>query len=355
MSAKSDVYFIELKSNDLGLRRIALSRLLNRVDVLAQYQKDEMVAVKLTIGDSACVYNVSPDLIKIIVAQIKLKNAKPFIFDTNVIYSGQRQNAIDHLSLAQNKGFSQTKTGAPYIVADGLLGQDGKEFETGSRVINKIKAPSFIGLLDSLVVVSHVTGHIIAGYAGAIKNVAMGMVCRPTKLALHSSIKPHTIKDKCTMCKACILICPIGAIELKSGHVNINTDLCIGCGECLCACRFNAIFIDWHIDADIFAERLVDTAWFILSKFKNKFFINFAFDITTECDCISDKNEKMVSNNIGILASSDILALDKATMDLIDTHQGVLRKERPQGVFSKMFSSAAEKGLGNLEYNLIKI
>ncbi|MEK6714500.1 MAG: DUF362 domain-containing protein [Candidatus Omnitrophota bacterium] len=351
---KSDVYFIETKTNDLTSRKSCLLKLLANLQDNFKYQKDELVPVKLTIGDSLCTYNLSPDLVKIVIAQIKAKKANPFLFDTNVIYSGERQNAVDHLTLAQNKGFAQVKTGAPYIVADGLFGQDGKEFALDSKVIKKIKVPSFIGILESLVVLSHATGHIVSGYAGAIKNVAMGMVARPTKLTLHSSIKPHTIEDKCTLCKICIANCPAGAMEVKAECVVINPDLCIGCGECLCACKFNAIFINWSEDADIFAKRLVDAAQFILSQFKHRFFINFAFDITKECDCISDKNDKMLSSDIGILASSDPLAIDKATMDLIDQRQGRLRRERPQGVFTKMFSYAQEKGLGNLEYNLIK-
>lgn len=352
---KSDVYFIETKTNDLTSRKSCLLKLLANLPANFKYQKDELVPVKLTIGDSHCTYNLSPELVKIVIAHIKAKKAKPFLFDTNVIYSGERQNAVDHLTLAQNKGFAQVKTGAPYIVADGLFGQDGNEFALDSKVIKKIKVPSFIGMLDSLVVLSHATGHIVSGYAGAIKNVAMGMVARPTKLNQHSSIKPHTIKDKCTLCKICIANCPANAIEVKDECVVINPDLCIGCGECLCACKFNAIFINWGEDADIFAKRLVDVANFILLKFKYKFFINFAFDITKECDCISSKNDKMVSSDIGILASSDPLAIDKATMDLIDQGRGTLRSQRPQGVFTKMFSYAQEKGLGSLEYNLITI
>ncbi|MDP1853893.1 MAG: DUF362 domain-containing protein [Candidatus Omnitrophota bacterium] len=352
---KSDVYFIEVSEANLEKRCLALSKLLEKISHFLPYEKDELVPIKFTIGDSTCVYNLSPELVKIMVTKIKAKKAKPFVFDTNVIYSGERQNAVDHLTLAQNKGFAQVKIGAPYIVADGLIGQDGKEFEISSEVIKKIKVPSFIGTLDSLLVLSHATGHIISGYAGSIKNVAMGMVCRPTKLTQHSSIKPHTIKDKCTLCRSCIAACPAGAIEVKSNRVIINPDLCVGCGECLCACRFDAIFINWHENSDIFAERLVDVAQFILSKFKNKFFINFLFDITKECDCISNKNDEMVAGDIGILASGDILSLDKATMDLIDKHHGTLREARPQGVFNKMFSYAQEKKLGNLEYNLIKV
>ncbi|PIQ89945.1 MAG: hypothetical protein COV72_00530 [Candidatus Omnitrophica bacterium CG11_big_fil_rev_8_21_14_0_20_42_13] len=353
---KSDVYFIEAKESRLQARYAALLKLINKISGLLPYQENEFIPLKITIGDSRCIYNINPEFIKPLVRLIKnTKGAKPFLFDTNVIYHGERQNAVDHLNLVQSKGFGITRTGAPYIVADGLLGQDGKEFTINSKYISKIRVPSFVGMLDNLLVISHATGHILTGFASSIKNVAMGMVCRSTKLAQHSSIRPHIIKEKCTKCGLCVQACPVEAISDKSYKAVIDTDKCVGCGECLCACRFDAIFIHWEDDDDLFARRLIDTAKFVISKFKHKFFINFAFDITKECDCISTKTEKMVASNIGILASSDILSLDKATLDLIMKSSPHFIKERPSGVYSKMFEYAREAKLGNIEYNLIKL
>src|SRR3989338_2330823 len=172
---KSDVYLARVKLGDKGSRAAALKRLLAHCGQLLKYKKNEIVPLKLTIGDSPCVYNVSPDLVKIIVSEVKKQGAKPFLFDTSVIYQGERQNAVSHLNLAQYKGFSHSRVGAPFIIADGLLGQDGREYETGSPLIPRIKVPSFVGMLDSLVVLTHATGHILSVFAGSIKNVSMGM------------------------------------------------------------------------------------------------------------------------------------------------------------------------------------
>lgn len=356
---KSDVYFIEVKAGDLETRREALQRLLEKVNPFRDYKKCEFIPVKLTIGDSQCIYNIHPELVKIIISGIKKLKAKPFLFDTNVIYKGERLNAVDHLTLAQNKGFSHVKTGAPFIIADGLFGQDGKEYEIDSDYIKKIKAPSFIGSLDSLVVLSHATGHILSGYAGAIKNIAMGMVSKPAKQAQHSSLKPHIIEKKCTACGCCIKICPAQAISLRPGpgieRASINQEKCLGCGECLCACKFDAIFINWSEDHDVFAKRMVDTARFILSNFKNKFFITFGFDITKECDCISTRDEKIFSEDIGILASVDPLAIDKAAVDMINRNKDMLEETGLLDTYKTMFEYGHKKGLGNLDYNLIKI
>ncbi len=352
---KSDVYFIKISSSETKVRTSRLLKLLETTNPFSEYKKDEFVPIKLTIGDSQCIYHTKPELIKLVVSEAKKKKVKPFLFDTNVIYKGSRLNAIDHLTLAQNKGFSHSRVGAPFIIADGIFGQDGYEYEINSEHIKKVKIPSFIGTIDNLLVLSHATCHILAGYAGSIKNIAMGMVSKPTKQVQHSSLKPHVIDGRCTNCGCCIEICPVNAIRKDKNHAFIDKVKCIGCGECLCACKFDAIFINWNEDTHVFAKRIIDVAGFILSKFKNKFFINFALDITKECDCISTKNEKLVSSDIGILLSKDILALDKATVDLINKDEDVILKEKSQDTHKIMFEYAYKKGLGNLEYNLIEI
>lgn len=356
---KSDVYFVKVTDNDIQKRRSSLLKLLQTLDPFSAYKKDEFIPVKLTIGDSQCIYNISPELVKLVISEIKKKKAKPFLLDTNVIYKGSRRNAIDHLTLVQNKGFAHSRVGAPFIIADGVFGQDGKEYELKSEYIKRIKIPSFVGALDSLIVLSHITCHILSGYAGALKNVAMGMSSRPTKQAQHSSLKPHVIEQKCTSCGCCIDICPAKAILfVNRGNADkafIDQAKCIGCGECLCACKFDAIFINWNEDTHVFSKRMAEVAQFILSRFKNRFFINFAFDITKECDCISTKNEKLICKDIGILASKDIVSLEKATVDLINKDEDLILKEKSQDAYKTMLEYAHEKGLGNLEYNLINL
>lgn len=349
---KSDVYLVKLTDKSPKGRAEALSRLLKEVSPLLKYENDEIVPVKLTVGDSQCVYHVAPELVKLVIAELKAKKARPFIFDTNVIYKGERFNAVDHMTLVNNKGFGHSKIGAPFIVADGLLGQDGKEYEIGARHIKKIKVPSFIGMLDSLVVLSHITGHILSGYAGAMKNVAMGMACKPTKQVEHSSVKPQVKQVKCTSCGCCIKICPVNAISWQDKKAHIDQAVCVGCGECLCSCKFDAIGVNWREEVPVFMERMTEVAGFILPKFKNRFFINFAFDVTKECDCISAKGEQVICSDLGILASNDIVSLDKATVDLLNKEKDIFLKAQNTSEYYNMFEYAAKKGIGNLEYDL---
>ena len=342
-------------NKDIKEQLAALERVLAAANPFSMYTADELVPVKITVGDSQCVYHVRPELVRTVIGLLKEKKTRPFLFDTNVIYKGERTNAVDHMMLAVSKGFGPTKVHAPFIVADGLLGQDGKEYRLEGGHISTVRVPSFVGMLESLVVLSHVTGHIASGYAGALKNVAMGMACRPTKQVQHSSLKPHVISAKCTACGACLRICPAAAISWKDSRAAIEPSKCVGCAECLCACKFYAIFLNWHEDTDIFCQRMVEVAEFILAKFKRKFYINFALDITKECDCISTKDEEIIAHDIGILASDDPVALDKATYDLANKDGDVFVKAQGRGEYHGMLEYAAKRNVGSLEYELVNV
>lgn len=351
---QSKVYFVPVEGIS-GEERIAgLKKLLPMLDGEMKYSPNEYLPVKITIGDSGCVHNVNPDLVRTVVATLKSKGAKPFLFDTNVIYKGQRQNAVDHLTLAQNKGFGHNRVGAPFIIADGVFGLDGKEFAVNGKHIQKIRVPSFVGMVDSLVALSHVTGHIVSGYAGAIKNVAMGLACRPTKQVQHSTLKPKISQKKCASCGCCLVICPVKAISWQGSKAFIEQEKCIGCGECLCACKFNAILINWDEDPLVFAQRMTEVAHSILKQFKDKLYVNFAFDVTKECDCISTKNDEMIARDIGILASRDIVSLDRATTDLLYERRKTDFLPARKKIYDTMLEYGVELGMGSAEYELVE-
>ncbi len=333
-------------------RNEALEAILNNLTI---FPKDSFVAIKITVGDTNSRLFLQPELIAKVIEKIKQQDAKPFVFDTNVIYKGDRTNAVDHLNLAYEKGFAPQNIKAPFIIADGVFGSDGREFIVNYNHIKKIKCPSLVGVVDNLIVLSHITGHIMSSYAGAIKNVGMGMSCRSGKQVQHSSVKPSVISKKCVMCGACIEICPVAAISKNNDKALINSKVCVGCGECLCACLYDAISVNWKEDIEVFCERMAEYAAGILSKFKNKFFINFAFDITKECDCIAGINEPKIYPDLGILASSDILAVEKASVDLLNKDEDVFFKAQKSKAYLEQLNYAHKLSLGNLNYELIKL
>jgi len=351
----SRVFYKHVNSNDQSDRNTALKHLLCMCKPFTGLKPKEIVPVKVTIGDLNCVFHIKPETLKIILSEIQKSTARPFVFDTNVIYKGSRTNAVDHLNLAEKKGFSSSEIGAPFIIADGLFGNDGIETAIDGSFIKKAKLPSFIGMLDSLVVVSHVTGHILSGYAGAIKNVAMGMTSKATKQVQHSSVRPTIKTASCVCCEICVSICPANAITIKQKKAVINKTECIGCGECLCACKFNAVNVNWAEDPVIFCNKMVEVTSHILSRFKHVTFINFVYDISKECDCISNSMEKLICRDIGILASHDAVSIDKATIDLINKNDNVLANEHLNDAYIPMLEYAHKKEIGDINYELITL
>jgi uncharacterized Fe-S center protein len=138
------------------------------------------------------------------------------------------------------------------------------------------------------------------------------------------------------------------------GKAFINSNICIGCGECIACCKFDAVHIHWHEDESIFAERMAEYAHGILSHIKTKMFMNFAFDITEECDCIAG-NDPRIAEDSGIFASADILAADKAAFDKLTKKADIFSREGKIKVHQHQFDYAAKTGLGRLDYKLIEI
>ena len=89
---KSDVYFVPVAGSGLAQRCQALGRLLKEAASHLSYKKDEIVPIKLTIGDEFCIHHMHPSLVRDVVAAVKQRGARPFLFDTNVIYQALRDD-----------------------------------------------------------------------------------------------------------------------------------------------------------------------------------------------------------------------------------------------------------------------
>ncbi|UCD35815.1 MAG: DUF362 domain-containing protein [Nitrospiraceae bacterium] len=350
---KPDVFLSRLKKGQS--RRECFAALLGALEKpLADFGQGSFVGIKMTVGDEASTGFIKPELVRVLVENLKSRGAKPFVFDTNVIYSGQRQNAVDHLNLAYRKGFTPDALGCPYIIADSVFGTDSRSVRTDFRHTKEIKVPSLITALDHLIVLSHVTGHVMSGFAGSVKNVAMGMASRAGKQIQHSSLKPYIKTDNCTLCGACIDHCPVSAIAEVSGKAYINSRICIGCCECISACKVDAVGINWKEDADIFAERMAEYACAILSLIRNRLFFNFALDVTRECDCIAG-NDASIAPDTGIFVSLDVLAADRACYDLLTTSRDIFSRGGKIRAHLHEFAYAEEIGLGKGSYRLIEV
>ena len=336
-----------------------LKTLLGDSGILKGVSKNDYVAIKLTVGERENKSYLKPQYARSIVESIKEKKAVPFLTDTNVLYHGKRQNAIDHLETAHGHGFTLENTGAPLIIADGLFGRSVRDVEINKDYIKSAKIALAALESDFIFGLSHLTAHMLSGFGGAIKNVGMGLANKAGKQIQHSSVKPKVKKGYCAACGLCVAECPAGAIEIKTGTAQIDPKTCIGCAECLIACKFDALTISWETDCARLQARMAEYAYAaIYDKVKAKkcAFVTFATKISAECDCM-DGEYPVVADDIGILASEDPVAIDKASFDLVLAQKGFdpFKKKHPVTHPEEQISHAAKIGLGSAEYELVEV
>lgn len=355
---KAKVYFVRanLKESEDLIKRKTHS-LLEALNIEKMVKKDDLVAIKLTFGEEKNKGYINPQYVRFVVDEVKLSKGKPFLTDTNTLYKEKRQNAVDHLNLAYEHGFTPEAIGAPAVIADGLRSGEDVEIRIDKKHFKSVRIARACSDADSLIALSHVTGHMMSGFAAAIKNIGMGFATRAGKLLQHSNVKPSVLTGKCTGCRLCIVHCPANAIEIKGKTAYIKEDTCIGCGDCLVVCREDAIKISWNETATDMQEKMAEHALGVVKDKGGKcIFLNYAMKITKFCDCMA-KDDPSIVPDIGILGSIDPVAIDKATADLIceAAKSDVFKKAHPKIDWTVQLNYGAKIGLGNLDYELVEI
>ena len=333
-------------------------------------QPGDMAAIKLHIGEAGLDTYLNPIFVKPVVDKIKECKGVPFLTDTNTLYSGSRNDSPTHIMTAVSHGFGTQVTGAPFVVADGLKGNSYRRVEIGKKHIKKAAIANDILDADFLLSFSHFKGHELAGFGGAIKNIAMGCAPPVGKKEQHQ-IKLVASKTKCVGCSRCIKSCPVSAISFnEEKKAIINQDICIGCGECMTVCSAKAIRLDWRTDIKDFLERMTEYAYAALDGKKGKTaFITLVASVTPLCDCVPWSDAPLVAD-IGFLASTDPVAIDQAALDHINDQVGLadshLGKEIPRGEDKFLalrpnvdgqhaLLYAEQLGMGSRKYELIKV
>ncbi len=338
-----------------------LGELAERVGLAQVVERKDLVAIKTHFGEAGGTAFVPGMYLRRLVAAVKELGGKPFVTDAGTLYVGSRSNAINHLLTAASHGFTQETLGAPIIIADGLKGHDFVEVEVEGQQLQKVKIASAAAHADALIAVSHLTGHEVTAFGSAIKNVGMGLGSRGGKQQMHSDIKPEVNTERCTACAECIRWCPAGAISLqgkgKTRKASIDHDLCIGCGECTVMCFEGAIAMRFNTDLDVAQRKIVEYAAGVLKgKEEKSAFFNFLLRITPACDCW-DFSDAPVVEDIGIIASRDIVAIEQASIDLVNQAAGrdLFEELYPTAKWPAQLGYAEEMGLGSRTYELVPL
>lgn len=282
-------------------KEITSENLLKMYDAL-NVELPGKVAVKLHSGEKGNQNFIKPEFVKAIVEKVN-----GTVVECNTAYEGARNTTEKHLKLMEEHGWSK------YFDVDILdsEGEDILEIPNG-QVIKKNIIGSHMKNYDSMLVLSHFKGHPMGGYGGALKQLSIGLASGSGKRYIH------------------------------------------------CAGKEDGSYEDmFKTDHDKFLEAMADAASSITTYYKDKIvYINVMCNMSVDCDCCA-KAEDPCMKDIGILASTDPVAIDQACIDLVynSTDPGrdhlVERIESRNGLHT--IDSAVKLNIGSKEYELINI
>ena len=262
------------------------------------------VAVKLHSGEQGNQNYIRPEFVKAIVEKVN-----GTVVECNTAYDGARNSTQKHKKLIEDHGWTK------YFDVD-LMDAEGPDLELkipNGKVIKENFVGKDIQKYDSMLVLSHFKGHPMGGYGGALKQLSIGVASSEGKSWIHSA-----------------------------GFTKDQT-----------------ILWDNLPEQDKFLESMADAASSVVNHFKDKIaFISVMCNLSVDCDCCAVAEDPCMKD-IGILASTDPIAIDQACIDLIYNSKDpgrdhfVERVERQHGIHT--IEAAAELGFGTREYELINI
>ncbi len=379
-----------MSTNNLVKSRLILEKILDNI------KSGDKVAIKVHVGEAQNTHYLRHDYISEVVKAVKSKGAIPTLIETQglglnirnlqinenyTICLEHRKTGSNHQKIAQEHGYAESIVGAPLEFVDGENGIDEKVVEIDGIHFKKVSVGKGLFRFDKIIVVSHFKGHPQATFGGALKQIGIGCVAKKNKHLAHFTdlAKINTKKCDTSKCKQeCINSCPVRAISIRDNFAFVDELNCYGCLLCIKKCPIKRAIVEPQVNnIKDYMEKVLDNALAVTSAFgpENIRYINFAYDITLFCDCVSNASMPIVPD-LGIFGSSDPVAIDKACIDAEIKAPGlpIFKNETwttplPPGVekFKAMsplggmldskfqFEAAVKNKIGSLNYDLIKI
>jgi len=371
---KSQVYFTNLRTTPTSNLLDKMERLIKKAGIKTIDFDKKFTAIKIHFGEPGNLAYIRPNYAARLADYLRTLGAKPFLTDSNTLYSGGRSNAVDHLESAMANGFNPISARCQVIIADGLKGTDYREIPIDGEYCKAPKIGTAVADADVIISMTHFKGHEQTGFGGTFKNLGMGAAAVPGKMELHSASKPLINKNNCTSCNICVRQCAHDAVHLNDQRkADIDYDKCVGCGQCVAVCQYDAA----QVGADDTSERLnCKIAEYTLAILQGKpsFHISFIMNVSPNCDCWNH-NDAPIVPDLGIAASFDPVALDKACADIVinapaaqtsnvladaHPHQDLQGADKfclvhPDTEWLSGLRHAEKLGMGSMDYELITV
>ena len=287
-----------MKSKVYFSREITSQKVLELYKMLGK-ELGGKVAVKVHSGEKGNQNFLRPDFWEEIITYVG-----GTVVECNTAYAGERNTTEKHKKLIEYHGWNKK-----YPVE--ILDAEGPDIELvipEGKIIKKNYIGKGTTKYDSMLVLSHFKGHPMGGYGGALKQLSIGVASSYGKAYIHGAGDPKKI---------------------------------------------------WTADHDSFLESMADAAKSVVDYFDNEIlYINVMKNMSVDCDCCAIAEDPCIED-IGILASTDPIAIDQACIDLVYACSDmgkphlIKRIESRNGVHT--IESAAELGFGSREYELIEI
>ena len=390
MAMAPKVYFTDMRARKPGENSEAkLAKLFDEAGIGDVVEPGDLVAIKVHLGTPGNQRHIRPHHIRVVVEKVRELGGRPFVTDTTGIsLLSPRGDAIKVLRAAAMNGITPETVGAPIIVADGLKGFSGVVVRVNGFRLREVEVAQAIAEADAIISLAHAKGHPRTGFGGALKNIGVGCLTKKGRAPLHLARKPQIKPELCDGCGKCASFCPAGAIvRTDDGAYRVDQEKCLwacGCWE-LCPKKAITGWAEMHHESnEELCIRVADAFKAVqeLIGADKMAYINLAYDITPHCDCFNWGDVPMVPD-VGMLASKDPVALDKAAIDLINRAPGLpgsaaddvgalepgvdklsaLARWEPFKPFLRhggpMWEAhlrwAARAGLGSLDYELVHI
>ena len=363
----SKVYFTDMHVGMGDSLLAKFDRLITKAGIDTIDFTDKFVAVKTHLGEVGNLAFLRQQYARVLCDHIKKLGGKPFLTDCNTLYVGYRNNALNHLDAAYMNGFNPLATGVHTIIADGLRGTDERLVTVkGGEYVKQAKIGGAIAEADIVISLTHCKGHVSAGFGGALKNLGMGSGSKKGKMEMHSSGKPGIDTDACIGCGNCARHCANNGVHVVDMKAVIDEKYCLGCGYCIAYCPKGAIMTRWDESNPVLNRKIAEYAKAVVDG-KPAFHISLLVDVSPDCDC-EGGNDVPIIPDVGMFASFDPVALDQACADAanrqpvlegskaVHVHEhDVFKKVHPDTDYEAGLIHAEKLELGTREYELITL